>query len=137
LKSENIFQITSAVIHNDFKNYKNDIEFPDYIQTTNIYKKTKYLIKDTITINNYDTTKAGAKVTVTTDSIQNTLGKNNVNKILTGNESIYVTFLLSNYFNIPSVSLGVISSNSDNSEESSNSLNQASRKIINTIFTLF
>lgn len=139
-KSEHIFQITSAVIHNDFKNYKNDIEFPDYIQTTNIYKKTKYLINDTITINNYDTTKAitNTNTTITTTyAIHNTSGNNNINKILTGNESIYVTFLLSNYFNIPSVSLGVISSNSDNSEESSNSLNQASRKIINTIFTLF
>ena len=138
LKSENIFQITSAVIHNDFKNYKNDREFPNYIETTNIYKKTKYLIKDTITITNYDTTKATAITKeTTTDAIQNTFRKNNVNKILTGNESIYIAILLSNYFNILCITLGVISSHSDDPEESSKSLNQASHKMINTIFSLF
>ena len=138
LKSENIFQITSAVIHNDFKNYKNDREFPNYIETTNIYKKTKYLIKDTITITNYDTTKATAITKeTTTDAIQNTFRKNNVNKILTGNESIYIAILLSNYFNIPCITLGVISTQSNDPEEYSKSLNQASHKMINTIFSLF
>ena len=138
LKSENIFQITSAVIHNDFKNYKYSSEFPNYIETISIYKKTKYLIKDTVTINNYDTIKVKAKAKAKAkDVIPNTLEKDSVNKVLTGTESIYIAILLSNYFNIPSLSLGVISSQSDDSEESSKSLSQASHKIVNTIFSLF
>jgi hypothetical protein len=142
LKSENIFQITSAVIHNDFKNYKYNNEFPNYIETTNIYKKTKYIIKDTITITNYDTTKARVITnttitTTTTNAMQNTFGNHSINKILTGNESIYIAILLSNYFNIQCITLGVILSNSDDPEEYSKSLNQASHKIINTIFLLF
>ena len=140
LKSENIFQITSAVIHNDFKNYKYNNEFPNYIETTNIYKKTKYIIKDTITITNYDTTKAKAitnETITTTDAMQNTFGNHSINKILTGSESIYIAILLSNYFNIQCITLGVILSNSDDPEEYSKSLNQASHKIINTIFLLF
>ena len=135
LKPENIFQFTSAVIHNDFKNYKNDREFPNYVETIGVYKKIKYLIKDTITINNFNTTKV--EVADTTDIISNTSNTDSVNKILTGNESIYLAILLSNYFNIPCIPLGVTYSESNDSDESSKSLNQASHKIINTMFSLF
>ena len=141
LKPENIFQITSSVIHNDFKNYKNDREFPNYIETIDIYKKTKYLIKDTITITNYDTTKVELleleHITQNTFNNDNINKINKINKILTGNESTYVAILLSNYFNIPCVTLGVTYNQSNNSEESNKSLNKASHKIINTMFSLF
>ena len=73
----------------------------------------------------------------TTNAMQNTFGNHSINKILTGSESIYIAILLSNYFNIQSITLGVILSNSDDPEEYSKSLNQASHKIINTIFLLF
>ena len=138
LKPENIFQLTSVIIHNDFKNYKNDREFPNYIETTSIYKKTKYLIKDTVTINNFDTTKV--ELVELENITQNTFNNDNINKInkiLTGNESIYVAILLSNHFNIPCVTLGVTYNQSNDSEESTKSLNQASHKIINTMFSLF
>lgn len=63
--------------------------------------------------------------------------KDSVDKIFTGNESIYVAILLSNYFNIPCITLGVTYNQSNDPEEHSKSLNQASRKIINTMFSLF
>ena len=135
-KPEHIFHMTSCVIHNDFKNYKYNSEFPNYIECTDIYKKTKYLIQDTITINNSNNsnTKLNNLISRTTS---NTSQANNADKILTGPESIYVTFLLSNYFSIPCVTLGVTYDESTNSEKSSKLLNQASHKITNTMFSLF
>ena len=132
-KSEHIFHMTSCVIHNDFKNYKYNSEFPNYIECTDIYKKTKYLIQDTITINNSNT-KLNNLISRT---ISDTSETNNADKILTGPESIYITFLLSNYFSIPCATLGVTYDESNESEESSKLLNQASNKIINTMFSLF
>ena len=133
LNSKNIFQITSAVIDNDFKNYKHNSEFPNYIECGDIYKKTKYLIDDTITINNSNT-KLNNIISRTTS---NTSETNNASKILRGPESIYITFLLSNYFSIPCVTLGVTYDESGDSEESTKSLSQASYKIINTMFSIF
>ena len=132
-KSEHIFHMTSCVIHNDFKNYKYNSEFPNYIECTDIYKKTKYLIQDTITINNSNT-KLNNLISRTTS---NTSQANNADKILTGQESIYITFLLSNYFSIPCVTLGVTYDESRGSEESTKSLNKVSEKLINTMFSLF
>jgi hypothetical protein len=132
-KPEHIFHMTSCVIHNDFKNYKYNSEFPNYIECTNIYKKTKYLIRDTITINNSNT-KLNNLISW---AISDTSETNNASKILTGPESIYITFLLSNYFSIPCVTLGVTYDESSGSEESTKSLNQALHKIINTMFSLF
>ena len=132
-KSEHIFHMTSCIIHNDFKNYKYNSEFPNYIECTDIYKKTKYLIQDTVTINNSNT-KLNNLISRTTSDTSET---NNASKILTGPESIYITFLLSNYFNIPCVTLGVTYDESRGSEKSTKSLNQASNKIINTMFSLF
>jgi hypothetical protein len=144
-KPEHIFHMTSCVIHNDFKNYKYNSEFPNYIECTDIYKKTKYLIQDTITINNSNNsnnsnTKLNNLISWTTSNTPNTPNTsetNNASKILTGPESIYITFLLSNYFNIPCVTLGVTYDESRGSEKSTKSLNQASNKIINTMFSLF
>lgn len=103
LKDDSIVQLKSSVINNDFKNYKNDREFSNYIETNSLYKKTKYLIEDTITINDYD-------IKTLTDNLQKQdhayVNKNN--KILFGSESIYITILLSNYFNIPSLCFSAV-----------------------------
>jgi len=139
-KPEHIFHMTSCVIHNDFKNYKYNSEFPNYIECAYIYKKTKYLIKDTITINNsnnYTNSNNKKLNNLITSNASNISEASNVNKIFTGPESIYITFLLSNYFSIPCVTLGVTYDESSGSEESTKSLNQALHKIINTMFSLF
>ncbi len=141
-KSEHIFHMTSCIIHNDFKNYKYNSEFPNYIECAYIYKKTKYLIQDTVTINNSNNsnnsnTKLNNLISWTTSNTPNTSETNNASKILTGPESIYITFLLSNYFSIPCVTLGVTYDENSGSEESTKSLNQALHKIINAMFSLF
>lgn len=135
-KSEHIFHMTSCIIHNDFKNYKYNSEFPNYIECAYIYKKTKYLIQDTITINNSNT-KLNNLMSWTISNTSNTSETNNASKILTGPESIYITFLLSNYFSIPCVTLGVTYDESNGSEESTKSLKQVSKKLINAMFSLF
>ena len=131
--------MTSCIIHNDFKNYKYNSEFPNYIECAYIYKKTKYLIQDTVTINNSNNsnTKLNNLISWTISNTPNTSETNNASKILTGPESIYITFLLSNYFSIPCVTLGVTYDESNGSEESTNSLKQVSKKLINAMFSLF
>jgi len=103
LKDDSIVQLKSSVINNDFENYKNDELFTNYVETNSLYKKTKYLIEDTITINDYD-------IKTLTDNLQKQdhayVNKNN--KILFGSESIYITILLSNYFNIPSLCFSAV-----------------------------
>jgi len=138
-KPEHIFHMTSCVIHNDFKNYKYNSEFPNYIECTDVYKKTKYIIQDTITINNYNNyNNSNTKLNnLMSWAISDTSETNNASKILRGPESIYITFLLSNYFSIPCVTLGVTYDESGDSEESTKSLSQASHKIINTVFSIF
>jgi hypothetical protein len=158
-KPEHIFHITSCVIDNDFKNYKYNTEFPNYLECNYIYKKTKYLIRDTITINNYNNnimnSSSNTNNSNTNNSNNNKLNNlilsntpntsqaNNLNKILTGPESIYITFLLSNYFSIPCVTLGVTyneqSDLSDLSDlsDSKKQLKHISDKIINTMFSIF
>lgn len=135
-KPEHIFHMTSCVIHNDFKNYKYNSEFPNYIECAYIYKKTKYIIQDTITINNSNNSNTKLN-NLMSWAISDTSETNNASKILTGPESIYIAFLLSNYFSIPCTTLGVTYDESSGSEESTKSLNQALHKIINTMFSLF
>ena len=132
-KSEHIFHMTSCVIHNDFKNYKYNSEFPNYIECTDIYKKTKYLIQDTITINNSNTKLNN----LMSWAISDTTETNNASKILTGPESIYITFLLSNYFSIPCVTLGVTYDEQSDLSNSNKQLKKVSDKIINTMFSIF
>ena len=99
LPPENIFHINSCIISNDYKNYKYDNFFPNYVEINNIYKKTNYLIDDTITIVNYDSTNLQNKVY---DIVKN----NTSDKMVIGSESIYITSLLSNYLNIPCLCIG-------------------------------
>ena len=122
LKSESIIQLSSALIDNDYKNYKNNDIFIDYIKSANVEKKTKYLIQDTITIN--DTKNIHVQKV-----IDNILDQpHNYNKFFIGSESIYLTMMLSNYFNIPCLCLGIVSNNSRVEEM---------QKIVNTFFSLF
>jgi hypothetical protein len=140
LPSEKIFHIKSCAINDDFKNYKYDDFFPDYIEINNIYKKTNYLIHDTITITNYDSTNFKNEIY---DIVKN--DKNN--KKLIGSESIYITILLSNYFNIPCLCLTTTyNDNIDNinsinniinSVNTNNKLNKSQKENINKLATNF
>jgi hypothetical protein len=103
LKDDSIVQLKSSVINNDYKNYKNDELFTNYVETYSLYKKTKYLIEDTITINDYD-----IKTFTGNLQKQDNAYVNKNNKILFGSESIYITILLSNYFNIPSLCFSAV-----------------------------
>jgi hypothetical protein len=122
LKSESIIQLSSALIDNDYKNYKNNDIFIDYVKSANVEKKTKYLIQDTITIN--DTKNIHVQKVI--DNILHQ--PHNYNKFFIGSESIYLTMMLSNYFNIPCLCLGIVSNNSRVEE---------TQKIVNTFFSLF
>jgi hypothetical protein len=97
-KPNSILQISSAVIDNSYKNYKNISRIDNYIEIDKILThKTKYLIQDTITITN----------SVIKPEISEETNKNK-HKILIGNESIYISLLLSAEFNIPNTTLGII-----------------------------
>lgn len=122
LKSESIIQLSSALIDNDYKNYKNNDIFIDYVKSANVEKNTKYLIQDTITIN--DTKNIHVQKVI--DNILHQ--PHNYNKFFIGSESIYLTMMLSNYFNIPCLCLGIVSNNSRVEE---------TQKIVNTFFSLF
>jgi hypothetical protein len=137
LPSEKVFHINSCIISNDFKNYKYDDFFPNYIVLNNIYKKTNYLIHDTITITNYDSTNFKNEIY---DIVKN----DKTNKILIGSESIYITILLSNYFNIPCLCLTTTYNDSIdninniiNSVNKNNKLNKSQKENINNLATNF
>lgn len=137
LPSEKIFHIKSCIISNDFKNYKYDDFFPNYIELNNIYKKTNYLIHDTITIANYNSTNLK-------NEKYELIKNDRTNKIIIGSESIYITILLSNYFNIPCLCLTTTyNDNIDNinniinSVNTNNKLNKSQKENIHKIITNF
>jgi hypothetical protein len=137
LPQNKIFHINSCIISNDFKNYKYNDSFPNYIELNNIYKKTNYLTNDTITICNYDNTNLK-------NEIYEIIKNDRTNKIVIGPESIYVTILLSNYFNIPSMCIAsTYSENNDdiyniiNTESKNNKLNKSQKENINKIIINF
>jgi hypothetical protein len=102
-KPNSVLQISSAVIDNGYKNYKNITRhIDDYIEIDkSLTHRTKYLIRDTIRIENPYTT-------TTTNTIISAESISPTSKILYGNESIYIALLLSSEFNIPNVTLGII-----------------------------
>ena len=140
LPSEKIFHIKSCIISNDFKNYKNYNFFPDYIEINNIYKKTNYLINDMITIANHDNTNLK-------NEKYELIKNDRTNKIIIGSESIYITILLSNYFNIPCLCIAsTYNDNNDNinsinniinSVNTNNKLNKSQKENIHKIITNF
>jgi hypothetical protein len=128
LKPSSIIQVSSAIIHNDFSNYKNIKSVEDYIQIKTISKNTKYLTTDTVTINNLSNTNVkmlinnmfensdgggggdgGGSDDISGEKLNNELSAKNTNKILLGSESIYLSMFLSNHFNIPAMCLGIVS----------------------------
>lgn len=130
MKSGNIFQIKSAIIDNNNKKYKNNKLFPDYIEQKNVYTKTQYLINDTISIYDYDNDDLNNDVT---DIVYN--NNNNNNKQLIGPESIYITMLLSNELNIPSICIGLVNEKDIDNE---NKLNKDfEKKIMTTFLSIF
>ena len=101
MKPGHIFQITSAIIDNNYKKYKHNKLFPNYIEQNHIYKKSNYLSSDIITIYDYNNSELNNSVT---DILQKDIN----NKLFLGPESIYITMLLSNQLNIPSMCIGLI-----------------------------
>ncbi len=154
LKPSSILQLSSAIIHNDFSNYKNIQSMEDYIQIKTISKNTKYLTTDTITINNLS--NDNVKITIDEmfgnghkgsgrgagsgrnhtyeDNQTNTLSTQNTNKILLGSESIYLAMFLSNHFNIPAMCLGIVS---DTDPRTGKIPSKDIDKLTTTFFTLF
>jgi hypothetical protein len=108
-KPNSVLQISSAVIDNGYKNYKNITRHIDnYIEIDKrLTHRTKYLIRDTIRIKN-PYTNTNTNTIISAESISST------SKILYGNESIYIALLLSSEFNIPNITLGIIEEKNTN-----------------------
>ena len=108
-KPNSVLQISSAVIDNGYKNYKNITRhIDDYIEIDkSLTHRTKYLIRDTIRIENPYTT-------TTTNTIISAESISPTSKILYGNESIYIALLISSEFNIPNITLGIIEEKNTN-----------------------
>ena len=122
-KPNSVLQISSAVVDNSYKNYKNINRIDNYVEIDKtLTHKTKYLVQDTITITNPFT-----KSTISDE--------NSKHRILTGNESIYISLLLSAEFNIPNTTLGIIEEK-DTDDLRSTSI-ATSDKIFNSFVTLF
>jgi hypothetical protein len=122
-KPNSVLQISSAVVDNSYKNYKNINRIDNYVEIDKtLTHKTKYLVQDTITITN----------PVTKSIIPD---ENSKHRILTGNESIYISLLLSAEFNIPNTTLGIIEEK-DTDDLRSTSI-ATSDKIFNSFVTLF
>ena len=147
LQPSSIVQFSSAIIHNDFTNYKKIQSLEDYIQIKTISKNTKYLTTDVITINNLSNSNVkmmignmfggsddGGDSGDGGDGGVNSSSPKNTNKILLGSESIYLTMFLSNYFNIPAMCLGVVS---ETDPKKGKNPTKEIDKITTTFFTLF
>ena len=123
-KPNSILQISSAIVDNSYKNYKNINQINNYVEIDkSLTNKTKYMIQDTITIINQDT-----KSTISDD-------ENIKSRILTGSESIYISLLLSTEFNIPNTTLGIIEEKETDDLRSTSIA--TSDKIFNSFVTLF
>ncbi len=135
LQPSSVVQFTSSIIHNDYGNYKNIGSIEDYIQIETVSKNTKYLTKDIITINNLSNSSVKSLIgNIFDGDIDNISSAKNMNKILLGPESIYLTMVLSNYFSIPAMCLGVVS---DTDPKTGKIPSKVIDKLITTFFTLF
>jgi hypothetical protein len=137
LQPSSVVQFTSAIIHNDFGNYKNIGSIEDYIQIETVSKNTKYLTNDVITINNLSNTNVktmiGDMFGNIDDGVKSSSAKK-MNKILLGSESTYLAMFLSNYFKIPAMCLGVVS---ETDPKTGKIPSKETDKITTTFFTLF
>ena len=122
-KPNSVIQISSAVVDNSYKNYKNISRIDNYVEVDKtLTHKTKYMVQDTITITN----------PVTKSIIPD---ENSKHRILTGNESIYISLLLSAEFNIPNTTLGIIEEKDTNDLRSTSIA--TSDKIFHSFVALF
>jgi hypothetical protein len=135
LQPSSVVQFTSAIIHNDFGNYKNIGSIEDYIQIETVSKNTKYLTKDTVTINNLSNSNVKSLIgDMFGGGGDNASSAKNTNKILLGSESTYLAMFLSNYFKIPAMCLGVVS---ETDPKTGKIPSKETDKITTTFFTLF
>ena len=122
-KPNSVIQISSAVVDNSYKNYKNISRIDNYVEVDKtLTNKTKYMVQDTITI-----TKPVTKPTIPDE--------NSKHRIIIGNESIYISLLLSAEFNIPNTTLGIIEEKDTNDIRSTSIA--TSDKIFNSFVTSF
>jgi hypothetical protein len=136
-KPNSVYQISSGIVDNNYKNYKNINRIDNYIEVDkSLIHKTKYFINDTITIinpytnNNNDNNNN----TIISEEIVRSELKNN-SRTLFGSESIYISLLLSSEFNIPNVTLGIIEDN-ENEDKRTTAIGTAD-KIFNCFINLF
>jgi hypothetical protein len=122
-KPNSVLQVSSVIVDNSYKNYKSITRIDNYVEIDkSLTNKTKYLIQDTITIINPFT-----KLTTPDETSKH--------RILTGNESIYISLLLSAEFNIPNTTLGIIEEKDTNDIRSTSIA--TSDKIFNSFVTSF
>ena len=122
-KPNSVLQVSSAIVDNSYKNYKNISRIDNYVEIDkSLTNKTKYMIQDTITIINPFTKST-------------TPDETSKHRILTGNESIYISLLLSAEFNIPNTTLGIIEEKDTNDIRSTSIA--TSDKIFNSFVTSF
>jgi hypothetical protein len=123
-KPNSVIQISSAVVDNSYKNYKNISRIDNYVEVDKtLTNKTKYMVQDTITITNPVT-----KSTIPYD-------ENSKTRILIGSESIYISLFLSSEFNIPNTTLGIIEEKDTNDLRSTSIA--TSDKIFHSFVALF
>jgi len=154
LKNMSTIQIKSTVIDNDYKNYKYNNYFPKEVECKLPYKKTNYLLEDTITIKNHDIKNILSDILEEGNSGNNNKTSNEINaeniisnknkKIIFGPESIYISILLSNNLNIPcfpfSIVINTIEIKKENDTDKGNIqkiYGKTSKNIISSLFSTF
>lgn len=133
-KPNSVLQVSSAVVDNSYKNYKNINRIDNYVEIDKtLTHKTKFLIQDTITITNLVIT-ANTYTSISSQMVSISNESSNF-RVLTGNESIYISLFLSSEFNIPNVTLGIIEEK--DTDDPRSTLIATSDKIFNSFITSF
>ena len=153
LKNKTTIQIASTTIDNDYKNYKNNIYFPNNAECKLSYKKTNYLLEDVVTIKNYDIKNILTNILKegNTDNASNEINAESIvsnknKKFIFGPESIYISILLSNHLNIPCFPFSVVINTLEILKENESDKDKGniqkiygknSKHIINSLFSVF
>ncbi len=153
LKNKTAIQIKSTIIDDDYKTYKYDNYFPTEAECKLVFKKTNYLIEDTVTIKNYDIKnvltnilKQGRSNNTSNEINEETIVSNNNKKFIFGPESIYISILLSNHLNIPCFPYSIVINTIEILKENENDKDKGniqkiygkvSKNIISSLFSAF
>jgi hypothetical protein len=153
LKNKSLIQIKSTVIDNDYKNYKYNNYFPNEVECKLPYKKTNYLLEDTITIKTHDIKnilsdilKEGNNDNASNEINTESIISNKNKKFIFGPESIYISILLSNSLNIPcfpfSIVINTIEIKKENETDKDKGnvqkiYGKTSKNIISSLFSTF